>query len=204
MKERHVFFKVEGLGLEGLYNEQDGQEGVVISHPHPQMGGTMENNVVEALALTFGDLGYSTLRFNFRGVGISEGRYDNGRGEQDDVLGAAAYLAGTGKKVKFAGYSFGAWIIARVLSNRQGFYDAIFISPPLGMMKFDPEGLKGKVGLIVCGDNDPFCPAAAVEVFCKDLGCSLEIIAGADHFFFGMEQKISSRISGYLKNIENP
>lgn len=198
MKEIQVFFKAEGLRIEGLYLENDGQEGIIISHPHPQMGGTMENNVVEALVMTYSNLGYSTLRFNFRGVGFSEGRYDNGKGEQDDVLGAAAYLMGRGKKVKLAGYSFGAWINARVVAHQSEFYNTIFVSPPLSMMKFNAEELKGKVGLIVCGDRDPFCPTDTLQAFCRNLECGMLIIAGADHFFFGMEQKIISSIEGYL------
>jgi uncharacterized protein len=203
MNEQQVIFKAEGLRLEGLYHENDGPQGIVITHPHPQMGGAMSNNVVEALALTFAELRYSTIRFNFRGVGQSEGRYDNGRGEQDDVLGAAAYLAVRGKEVKLAGYSFGAWINARIISRHSGFSGAVFVSPPLGMMKFESKGLKGKVGLIVCGDRDPFCPVATLSVFSQDLECSLEIIDGADHFFFGFEQKIISRVRGYLQTMQD-
>jgi len=201
MKEQHIFFKASDLSLEGLYIENDGPGGVVITHPHPQMGGAMSNNVVEALVFTFRECGYSTLRFNFRGVGRSEGQYDNGRGEQEDVLGAVAYLAGRGREVKLAGYSFGTWVNARVISRQKGFSDAIFVSPPVGMMKFDTTGLKENVGLIVCGDRDPFCPVVTLREFAEKLGCSLEIIAGADHFFFGDEPSIISHIGNYLRKL---
>ena len=108
INEERVFFESGGLTIEGLYAPGEGSKGVVVTHPHSQMGGSMANNVVDALVAAFHDHGYATLRFNFRGVGRSEGRFDDGVGEQDDVTGAIAFLKEKGlSDITLAGYSFG-------------------------------------------------------------------------------------------------
>ena len=96
MTEKSVVFESGELKLEGLLDRAEGDAGVVITHPHPQYGGTMHNNVVESLVKAYQKAGYTTLRFNFRGMGRSEGHYDEGVGEQADVRGAVAYLKNLG------------------------------------------------------------------------------------------------------------
>ena len=109
--EEKVTFLAGGLRLEGLLFEGNSDNGVVITHPHPQYGGDMYNPVVEATADAYRKAGWTTLRFNFRGSGQSEGSFDQGRGEQLDVLAAISYLQERGcHETDLAGYSFGAWI----------------------------------------------------------------------------------------------
>ena len=93
---RPVTFDSDGLTLEGALHlpESTPCAGVVVAHPHPQYGGDMHNNVVHAISRAAADAGAATLRFNFRGAGASEGRYDEGRGEQQDVAAALEYMRG--------------------------------------------------------------------------------------------------------------
>ena len=109
--------------LEGMLREGAGKGGVVICHPHPLYGGSMWNNVVDALETGFFEAGFSTLRFNFRGVGASSGRYDEGEGETRDVEAACRHLeehTGGGGRFVLAGYSFGAWVAARAACIYRG------------------------------------------------------------------------------------
>ena len=100
MTEKNIVFESGDLKLEGLLDQVAGDRGVVITHPHPQYGGTMHNNVVESLVNAYGRAGYTTLRFNFRGMGRSEGHYDEGVGEQVDVGCAVAYLKDLGMDIR--------------------------------------------------------------------------------------------------------
>ena len=200
INEERVFFESEGLTIEGLYAPGEGSKGVVVTHPHSQMGGNMTNNVVDALVVAFHDHGYATLRFNFRGVGRSEGRFDDGVGEQDDVTGAIAFLKEMGlSDITLAGYSFGAWVMSRALAGYDGLSDVIMVSPPIDFVQFDFSHLTGRCGLIICGDRDQFCPLRSLEDIVKQLGCRLEIVRGADHFYFGSEQAIQNYLNDYLE-----
>jgi alpha/beta superfamily hydrolase len=203
MKEEQVFFQAGQISIEGLYTDVGGSRAAIVSHPHSQMGGCMWNNVVEALVHALSGKGFSTLRFNFRGVGRSGGSYDNGRGEQEDVKGALDFLREKAREeeVVLTGYSFGAWVNARVLSQGEGtpFADAIFVSPPLNMMKFDVSGLTGKVGLAICGDHDQFCSQTVLQPWAAEIGCRVEMIPGADHFYWGKEREIIASINAYFQ-----
>ena len=120
MSTRRITIKSDG-GLEAILNEQGRRGGVVICHPHPLFGGSMYNNVVEAVEEGFVLSGFSTLRFNFRGVGDSEGAYDEGNGEVNDVIAACKFmrdLPGAGGRLVLAGYSFGAWVASRAAVRR--------------------------------------------------------------------------------------
>ncbi len=199
MKEKQAVFESGGLTIEGLYASGCGSKGVVVTHPHPLMGGSMANNVVDALVSSFYDYGYATLRFNFRGVGRSEGRFDDGVGEQDDVGGAISFLKEKGADdIILAGYSFGAWVNSRFLAGYDGLSDVVMVSPPIDFVSFDFSPLAGKCGLIICGDRDQFCPLPSLEPITRQVGCRLEIVCGADHFYFGYEQMIQKHLSGYL------
>src|SRR6202035_2810578 len=112
MNESQVTFRSGELALEGLLaNPGGGAPAAVVCHPHPSYGGSMYNNVVDAILVAFHQLGYATLRFNFRGVGGSEGEYDGGPGEVDDAKAAMEFLlaqAGVKREgATIAGYSFG-------------------------------------------------------------------------------------------------
>lgn len=201
MIEKPVYFNSGAIQIEGLYAEYDGEDGVVISHPHPQMGGTMHNNVVEALVEVFFAGGFSTLRFNFRAVGRSEGVYDDGKGEQEDLIAAAAFLVNSGKKkILLAGYSFGAWITVRAMKRCLDFSDVILVSPPIDFLDFDWSGMAGRIGLVICGDRDQFCPLDPLRRLVDSMECRLELVRGADHFYFMKERSLKERLGAYLKS----
>ncbi len=197
MEEKTVFFGKGNIRLEGLYAHSGGAVGAVISHPHPLMGGDMGNSIVETMTETIFAVGISTLRFNFRGVGKSTGTFDDGRGEQDDVRAALSFMEEREiREILPAGYSFGAWVIAGIL-NRRNLLPALFVSPPINLFGFDCHILKGKVGLIVCGDHDPYCPIESIKSVVADLDCRLAIIPDADHFFQSREADLSACIKDF-------
>jgi alpha/beta superfamily hydrolase len=197
MKEKQVFFSQDNIRLEGIYARSGGAIGAVISHPHPLFGGDMGNSIVENLAETLFDAGISTLRFNFRGVGKSTGTFDDGRGEQDDVLAAISFMEEQGiREILPAGYSFGAWVTAGIL-NRRNLLPALFVSPPINLLNFDFQALRGKVDLIICGDQDPYCPTERIQSVVADLACSLNIILDTDHFFQSREDDLAACIDDF-------
>lgn len=183
-----IIFIGENPQLEAI-REGDGLRCAVITHPHPLYGGDMHNNVVMAARDAALSRGFSTLRFNFRGVGRSEGRHDHGRGEVDD-LGAAVRCAG--EHALIIGYSFGAWIASLYLVRRQT--PCILISPPAGMFPFPP--LEGNGIQILVGEHDQFChPGVLKDIAPED---RLTLVKGADHFWFGSEDTLRQNLEGIL------
>lgn len=207
MSEERVFIAAGGIRLEGRFCPGiPSRGGAVIAHPHPQMGGSMHNNVVEAICTAFQASGFATLRFNFRGVGLSEGRYDGGRGEQDDIRAAVDYLTDRAiSSVVLAGYSFGAWAIARLYGREPLRHEAVFVSPPIDILDIEFRPLRGALKRVVCGDRDSFCNPAILRQRLDEIGCPLDIAADADHFYFGREALIVATIKKYLENTgKNP
>ncbi len=199
MEEKQVFFGQRKIRLEGLFADSGREIGAVISHPHPLMGGDMMNSVVEILTQALFAGGISTLRFNFRGVGASAGSFDEGRGEQQDVLAALSFLEERNiREILLAGYSFGAWVNALALTgmNRQ---NALLVSPPIRLFDFDVQALRGKVGLIVYGDRDPFCPPEPIQIMADDLPCRLDRIPDADHFFTTKERELAACVTAFAE-----
>jgi len=192
-REEKVTWKNGSLIGEGLWSDAGGDAGVVVCHPHPQMGGSLYNNVVETVCDVFSSAGCSTLRFNFRGVGGSTGFYDEGEGEQEDVLSACDFIKSRGvKKLTLAGYSFGAWICTRLL-NVQASPAAlvILISPPQKYFAFRWNGLENAVKWIICGDSDPFCDVRDLEKKAATIGAGLVILEETDHFYAGRESLLA-------------
>lgn len=205
MQEEKILIKNKALVIEALLHRSSGERGAVICHPHPLMGGSMYNNVVEALQEAFASEGISTLRFNFRGVGSSTGSYNEGVGEQDDILAAGNYLKTSGlSEIFFAGYSFGAWVGAGVIAQPDHpFRGSVFVAPPIDYFEFDWRPLKNKIDLMICGDADSFCPLEPLRDTSEKINASLEVIGGADHFFMGEEKTLVIVLRNYLakKNI---
>ena len=189
------------LSLEGKLQARAGDEGIVICHPHPQMGGSMYNNVVETIRDVFVQNHYSSLRFNFRGVGESTGRYDEGKGEVQDVLSACEYMRGKNiRKLSLAGYSFGAWICCRLLKNHpDNFESVILVSPPDKFFPFDWGGLEGKISFVINGDLDPFCDMESVKRASARIGARHLILNNVDHFYGGDESRLSEGLKQFLK-----
>jgi alpha/beta superfamily hydrolase len=203
MQEERIFFSSGDLRLEGLYSNNPGNNGVVITHPHPQMGGNMFNNVVDTLVQAFNNRYYSTLRFNFRGVGRSEGYYDNRRGEGKDVVAAWDYLAAKEKtNILMAGYSFGAVVIMDVFARLDAFADFVLVSPLFNTEYLKVSNKNKKRGLIICGEEDQFCKVAGLQKWTEENDFHFITIKGADHFYQGMEGSIIMHIDNYLKKGE--
>ena len=204
MKEDRVFFKSNGLKIEGLISESQTQNGVVVTHPHPLYGGEMHNNVVESVVRAYGDKGYTTLRFNFRGVGQSEGGYDNGTGEQEDVRAAVAFLGGLGKtSIDLAGYSFGVWVNAQCIEGLTDVRRMVMVSPPVNFLDFSFLKYCAKIRLVIAGSEDDIAPPATIKDMIPVWNPEAEfnIIQGADHFYLGKTGEIET-IIGDLIDLE--
>jgi alpha/beta superfamily hydrolase len=206
MDEKQVSFRSGDLTLEGLLaNPGGGAPAAVVSHPHPLYGGSMYNNVVDAILAAMWQAGYATLRFNFRGVGGSEGEHDGGPGEVDDALAALAFiLAQPGVRQEgavMAGYSFGAMVAVSAGYQRAEIARIVAVALPLAMAEARiPEGASKPV-LLVSGDRDSYSPVAGLRTLKSRIGDSarLEIVAGTDHFFGGREAELSRAIADALK-----
>ncbi len=205
MPEERTKIKNGSLMIEGLFHRFSGTKGLVICHPHSLMGGSMYNNVVETIQETFATEEISTMRFNFRGVGGSTGSYDEGRGEQQDILAVCEYLKKSGlTELLFAGYSFGAWVGSKVLEDQNILFStSIFVAPPISYFDFEWEKLKGRVDLIICGERDPFCSLNVLTREAKKINVPLEIIRGGDHFYMGRENELAEILKKFIvkKNI---
>src|SRR6185503_10240427 len=132
----------------------------IVCHPHPLFGGTMHNKVVFRIARAFQDAGFAVLRFNFRGVGKSEGQHDQGRGEQDDLRAAMEFMESkyTDAEIWLAGFSFGAAVMLRVACAERRVRALVAAGAP--MLKYDFSHLKGcdKPMLFVQGTLDEYGP----------------------------------------------
>lgn len=162
--------------------------GLVLCHPHPLYGGDMENPVVVRAAEVAREVGLSTLRFNFRGVGASEGAHDKGRGEQDDARASLAALRrhGPGGPLGLAGYSFGAHVSSRVAAAGSDLAALGLIAPPLAMFSFEGLDPSRRSVLIAAGTRDQYCPIEDLDRLAATLpDGTVQRIDGADHFFFG-------------------
>jgi len=173
--------------------------GFVVCHPHPLYGGDMDNPVVIRAAEVARAAGYATLRFNFRGVGASDGVHDKGRGEQDDVTAAMAELASrlrVGRPVGVIGYSFGAFAAAR--AARPGDAALGLIAPPIGMYDFGFLQPGPGRALLVAGTQDPYCSVDALRGLAEVAAAEARVVEGADHFFFGKLYPLGEAIAAWL------
>jgi alpha/beta superfamily hydrolase len=204
MQEQQVTFASENLTLEGLYSPPPAAAllGAVMCHPHPQYGGSMYNNVVEAALEAFWNRGFATLRFNFRGVGDSDGSYGGGQGEAQDAAAAVSYvraqLKDPGAPIILAGYSFGAAAAWRAAPQAGALDALVLIAAPLQMMDPGKVPSAGNI-LLIGGSADSFCPPAGLkELSAKLNNASFRVIDGADHFFAGYEDEVATALTEML------
>jgi alpha/beta superfamily hydrolase len=148
----------------------------LIAHPHPLFGGTLDNKVVQTLARSFVELGYETWRPNFRGVGESEGRHDEGRGEVEDLQVISNQLK---PPVVLAGFSFGAAMQAK-LSQRVKFERLVLVG--LAASKYEIPNVAAST-LVIHGELDETIPLAAVLDWARPQELPVVVVPGADHFF---------------------
>jgi len=172
--------------------EGDSPRSAVITHPHPLYGGNMHNNVVETARDAALDHGFSALRFNFRGVGLSDGLHDGGPGEIEDL---ATVLDYAGDRPIIMGYSFGAWVAAGLLTRRT--LPCLLIAPPSAMFEF--PSLKGLPVWAVVGSQDQFCDLARIKAVLEP--GRLTVIDNVDHFWFGRESALRSYLEQMLPTL---
>ncbi len=197
-----VTFTSGDLVLEGLFSKEARDHGVVVTHPHPLYGGDMYNPVVQAVAAAYVQAGYSCLQFNFRGVGRSGGKFDDGRGEQQDVLAAMAYLAGRGLgDISLAGYSFGSWVNAHITPEMAPVAHQAMVSPPAAFLDFADVRQIPALKFVVTGGLDEIAPPEMVEALLPDWNprADLHLIPEADHFYGGCFERLQTLILACLR-----
>ena len=196
-KEERITFSSGDLSLEGMLSRGESDRGAVISHPHPLYGGEMRNQVVGIIQEVLAGKGLTTLRFNFRGVGRSQGEYDEGVGEQEDVRAAVRYLQALGiKEIFLAGYSFGAWVNAQAALDLPEVAGSILVSPPQAMMDFSFLKDDRKTRLVIVGERDDYGPVEEIMRIVEKMNPSppVKILPGADHFFSGSTRELAKAL----------
>ena len=196
-----------------LLPDRDGTlPGVVVCHPHPLMGGDLHNNVVVGICHQLAHLGIASLSFNFRGVGRSQGTYDNGIGELTDAAAALDWLQAenpTARTTWIAGFSFGAWLALQLLMRRPEISGFVAISPPASLYDFSFLAPCPSNGLIIQGTEDKIveeeCVTELVEKLNKQKNLKIEYrkIPGADHFFAKSLDDIQNKIEKYISKNTN-
>ncbi|MFH2131742.1 MAG: alpha/beta fold hydrolase [bacterium] len=195
--EEPILFTSDALRIEGLCEQKSTSRAVIITHPHPLYGGDMYNAVVSTIQKTYADAGYTTLRFNFRGVGQSDGHFDNGIGEQTDLKAAREFLSAKGiTSIDLAGYSFGSWVAASVACQMDLFEHVILVSPPVSFMDFSGISHVRHLRLTIVGDRDDFADLATLKERLSVLNATspLEILSNTDHFYSGSLDNLSIAI----------
>jgi uncharacterized protein len=211
LKEEKIFISSGGIQLEGLLSVQEAlsnRGGVIFCHPHPLYGGDMENPVIAAAVDAAAEEGFSTLRFNFRGVDRSGGSYGEGIGEREDVESVieliCSKLGPPDPSIILLGYSFGAWVGFPVAILDGRIRGLIGIAPPLKMYDFGFLAESTKEKLFIAGDQDLYCPAQLLEEWYQDLKepKSLTLIPGADHFFFSHLRSLAKPLREFFRRMK--
>ncbi|MBL6951034.1 MAG: alpha/beta hydrolase [Alphaproteobacteria bacterium] len=204
-----VIFNGPAGRLEGRFYESKLSNAPIamVLHPHPRFGGTMNNKLVYNLYQSFVEREFSVLRFNFRGVGRSQGVYDNGIGELSDAASALDWLQSIHPNATvcwIGGYSFGAWISMQLLMRRPEISGFISIAPPANNFDFTFLAPCPASGLIIHGSRDETVPEAAAAALAERLqaqrGIAIDYrkIPGATHFFQGKMDRVNKEVASYL------
>lgn len=194
--------------LEALLQEHEGAEPArvaLVCHPHPLYGGTLHNKVVHRAATTLHSLGAAVLRFNFRGVGASAGTHDRGAGELEDARAALAFLRERHARARVwaAGFSFGAWISARLAASEPAIERLILIAPPVTTSSFEVLHSLETPKHVFQGTADDVCPPGALAIEFQRWAepRHLRLIEGANHFFDKRLGVLSEAMVEELKNL---
>ena len=213
---QHVTFPAAGGGplLEGLLHLPDVSglfPAAVVCHPHPLMGGTMDNAIVVVVCRVLAERGWAALRLNFRGAGLSAGSFDEGRGEMDDVAGAVDFLCAQAEvdpgRLAVMGYSFGAGVglryAARGNTPRVNWLVGIALVQEHYTDTFLDADPRPK--LFIAGEHDPWAPADALREYVARLSPpkTLHIIPRTDHFFAGREAEVATLIGKWVDKEKN-
>ncbi|MEP7281903.1 MAG: alpha/beta fold hydrolase [Rubrivivax sp.] len=169
----------------------------VLCHPHPQHGGTLNNKVVQTLARAFVQLGYHTVRFNFRGVGASQGSWDEGRGEVDDVLAVVEAQRAhhpPGTPLVLGGFSFGAAMAAHAAARLAPPPERLVLIGP-AVANFSPPAVSQDT-LVVHGETDDVVPLADVLDWARPQTLPVTVVPGVGHFFHGQLGLLKQLVTG--------
>lgn len=179
----------------------------VVLHPHPQFGGTMNNPIVYQLYYSFVNRGFSVLRFNFRGVGRSQGLFDNGPGELSDAASALDWAQGFNADARFcwiAGVSFGSWIAMQLLMRRPEIAGFLTVAPQPSLYDFSFLAPCPASGLMAAGEFDRVAPPDTIADMIaktktqKGIQITQTVIPGANHFFENHMTELMAVANGYL------
>jgi len=207
MQQQRTTFKSGDLSLEGILYLPEGTEPfpcVVVCHPHPLYGGSMDNNVIDAVCNALVQSSIAAFKFNFRGVGRSQGRYEEGKGEGDDSRNAIKYASALkeidAERIGLCGYSAGAAFSLPACWSEKNVKAIAAISPPLAMFDFSFVAYCDKPLFLISGSYDDFTPSQKFIEFCRDLHdtSEYELIVGADHFWMEYELKLAEMVSSFF------
>ena len=206
MNQNSVSFPCGDLKLEGLcyFPDGDGHSGVVLCHPHPLYGGSMDNNVILAVASALVNRSIVALMFNFRGVGRSQGSFGDGIDEQQDVAAALSWLGSQPqadpKKLGLMGYSFGAAVALPVACKDDRVKALALISLPVDPVQVQEIKHCAKPKLLVFGGRGLFVPRDKAEEIHRAAAepKQLELVPGADHFWGGFEKELAGKVAEFF------
>lgn len=202
-REERIRFSGSGLELEGVLHLPPGEEacpGVVVCHPHPLYGGDMWSSVVMVICQALAGASIVGFRFNFRGVGQSQGSFCDGIGEREDVTAALKMLSLSGRvdpgRIGLAGYSFGAVVAAAVAFEEQRVRALALVSPPLSVPGWEQLVSYARPKLVLSGSEDNFVSTDWLQRL--SLMGQGEVVLGADHFWGGYEDSLAARVASFF------
>lgn len=167
---------------------------IVLCHPHPQHGGTMDNKVVQTLARAFVQLGYTSVRFNFRGIGASQGAWDEGRGEIDDALAVIQAHRDPALPLALGGFSFGAYVASQAAARLAPAAQRLVLVGPavknFAVAPVPPDTL------VVHGENDDVVALHDVFDWARPQALPVTVLPGAGHFFHGQLSVLKQIVVG--------
>ena len=208
MRQTAISFKCKNISLEGALTFPQELTGpfpaAVLCHPHPLFGGNMENGVIMALARALDASGIATLRFDFRGVGTSEGKFSNGKEERQDLRAALDLVKKwpgiNGKRLALVGYSFGAQVILQGLSDYKEAKALALLSPPLSSFAGSTVARNRRAKLFMVGEADRLANAQRLQEQVATLPppVTFEVIPGTDHSWRGHEEEVAQRVAAFL------
>lgn len=205
MNEMHLIPGPVGdieLSVQQPENPRNSMGLVVVAHPHPLFGGTMDNKVVSTIARAFTLSGWSAVRFNFRGVGRSAGVYDEGIGEAEDMLAVIQHVLQPGQELALAGFSFGAYVATRVAAHSGGrISPTSMVLVGVAVERFPvpsvPDTLRENT-MVIHGESDETVALSSVFDWARPQGLPVCVLPGSSHFFHGHLPALRNFIS---KNI---
>ena len=197
--------------LEGRYHPgaQPNSPLALVLHPHPLYGGNMNNKIVYTLFHVYARFGFAVLRFNFRGVGRSQGVFDHGQGELSDAASAMDWLQTHNPNARncwIAGYSFGGWIAMQLLMRRPEIAGFVAVAPPANMFDFNFLAPCPSSGLVVQGLEDQIVPEPAVAKLAhrlsnqRDIKIEYRKVPGATHFFENKLDVLTNLVERHLRH----